>query len=437
MWMRARRPARGHAPGEEQVSAELELGARFSGAGDARVLDDAFAAASRLGRQAAASIERARLDERLDRARGVATRRLRRRRSRRRGPAIVAAAAAAVGLLAGLEVLSRLRAEDLSGRVVLITGGSRGLGLLLAREFGRQDCRIVICARDEGELERARADLAGRGVEVLASRCDVSKRAEVERLLGEARARFGGIDVLVNNAGVIQVGPLETMSIEDFEEALGVMFWGTVYPTLGVLPEMRARGFGRIVNITSIGGRAAVPHLVPYVAAKFAATGFSESLRAELAGTGVRVTTVVPGLMRTGSYLNAKFKGHAAREATWFSLGAALPGVSMGAERAARRIVLAARRGEPDVILTLPAQIAARAHGLMPGIATRIAEAVDRVLPPSDGANGRAAAGYEAIASEHPRLFDLATTLGRSAARRFNQLPDASEAERTSARTGE
>jgi NAD(P)-dependent dehydrogenase (short-subunit alcohol dehydrogenase family) len=102
------------------------------------------------------------------------------------------------------------------------------------------------------------------------------------------------IDLLVNNAGEIQAGPLESMALEDFERALRIMFWGTVYPTWTVLPQMRERQSGRIVNITSIGAKVAVPHLLPYTCAKFAMIGFSEGLRAELAGKGIQVVTIAP-----------------------------------------------------------------------------------------------------------------------------------------------
>jgi short-subunit dehydrogenase len=105
---------------------------------------------------------------------------------------------------------------------------------------------------------------------------------------------------LVNNAGVIQMGPVEDQSLEDFEEALGTMFYGVLMPIWSVLPQMISRGEGRIVNITSIGGKLSVPHLLPYNCAKFAAVGLSEGLRAELGRSKISVTTIVPGLMRTG-----------------------------------------------------------------------------------------------------------------------------------------
>src|SRR5437763_6066124 len=108
-------------------------------------------------------------------------------------------------------------------------------------------------------------------------------------MVDEVAKRFGRIDVLVNNAGIIQVGPVENMTITDFENAMAVMFWGPVYATLATLPYMRQHGDGRIVNITSIGGKVSVPHLVPYSCAKFAAVALSEGLRAELASTGIRV----------------------------------------------------------------------------------------------------------------------------------------------------
>lgn len=335
--------------------------------------------------------------------------------------------AAAVGIGAAASVLiSRNRGPRMPGRVVLITGGSRGLGLAMAREFAREGCRIAICARDERELDAARHDLARRGADVFATACDVADRQQVARLVERVIGRFSHVDILVNNAGEIQVGPVDSMTIEDFERSMQVMFWGTVYPTLALLPHMTAnRPEGlpepRIVNITSIGGKVAVPHLLPYTCAKFAAVGFSEGLRAELSGKGVKVVTIAPGLMRTGSYLNAIFKGDQDREAGWFSLGATMPGVSMNANRAARQIVAAAYKGEAEKILSTPANLLSRFHGLFPGITADVFGMIERAILPS-GTNRTGTLGRDTRALKSP-LFSSLTVLGRLAARRFLQQP--------------
>jgi NAD(P)-dependent dehydrogenase (short-subunit alcohol dehydrogenase family) len=198
---------------------------------------------------------------------------------------------------------------DLRGKVVLITGGSRGLGLALAREFAARGCHLILCARNWEDLARAKHDLDGHDVRVVTLVCDIRDQKQVNEAISQALAEFGRIDILVNNAGTIRVGPIRTMTIEDFEQAMDVMFWGMVYMTLAVLPHFEQRGFGNIVNITSIGGKVSVPHLVPYSCAKFAAVAFSEGLRTELNDSGVKVVTIAPGLMRTGSFLNAFFKG--------------------------------------------------------------------------------------------------------------------------------
>ena len=214
---------------------------------------------------------------------------------------------AALAGIAFSRILGRLREEDLRGEVAFITGSSRGLGLILARELGREGCRLVICARDADELKRADADLRGRGYDVLAVTCDLADPAQVERAVGQATERFGRVDILVNNAGTMLVGPLQQMTLEDFRDAHRNIFWATLHSTLAVLPGMLGRRHGRVVNVTSIGGRLSPPHLAAYSSAKFATVGLSEGLRAELKRHGVVVTTVVPGLMRTGSYLNAWF----------------------------------------------------------------------------------------------------------------------------------
>lgn len=310
---------------------------------------------------------------------------------------------------------------DLSGQVALITGGSRGLGFLLAREFGRQGCRVAIGARDEIELKQAKSDLEALGIQALTVRCDVSDRAQVEQMVAAVTRQWGGVDILVNNAGIMQVGPVDTMTVEDFENAMGVMYWGVLYPTLAVLPRMRERERGRIVNITSIGGKVSMPHLLPYTSAKFAAVGLSDGLRAELAREGITVTTIVPGLMRTGSHLKAYFKGRKEWEYTWFALGASLPVVSMDAERAARQIVEATRRGEAHRVLSVPATLLDRFHGLLPGTTANILGMVNRVLPRASVA----AQGMEEGGAVHQRLrspvFSALTGLGLSAARRFQR----------------
>jgi NAD(P)-dependent dehydrogenase (short-subunit alcohol dehydrogenase family) len=327
---------------------------------------------------------------------------------------LIIPAAAAIGAVA--MTLARPK-KNLRGQVVLITGGSRGLGLAMAREFAREGCRLMLCARDAAELDRAAADLGSRGAEAHTFVCDVGDRSAVARLVEETVAHFGRLDILVNNAGVIQVAPITAMTVEDFEQAMDVMFWGMVYATLASLPHL---GQGsRIVNITSIGGKIAVPHLVPYCCAKFAAVAFSEGIRAELAEKGIQVTTIAPGLMRTGSYLNAEFKGEADREAAWFSLAATLPLVSIDADRAARQVVAAAKSGRAERILTTQANLAARFHGLFPGLTTEILALVNRLLPHS-GDQDRRARGADTSALRNP-LISALTILGRVAAKRFLQ----------------
>ncbi len=348
-----------------------------------------------------------------------------------------AVANVAVGLAASVgawQCLRWLGEVDLTGHVAVVTGGSRGLGFLLARELLKEGCSVAICARDTDELERASAALTreANGAEVFSAQCDVGNRGEVERFIGEVMSRHGRVDVLVNNAGIIQVGPLRRMTVEDFEQAMAVMYWGVAHPTLAVLPQMLERRAGRIVTITSIGGKVAVPHLTPYVAAKFAAYGFSAGLRAELAKYGVTVTTICPGLMRTGSHLNAEFKAGDEREFGAFAPLASLPGVSMDAERAARQIVRALKRGDAERTLSVPATLLARFQGLFPGLTADIMGLVARFLPDAEGegmaatpAQERGLALQERINS---RLLERATAWGISAAERFNQLPTATKA---------
>ena len=185
--------------------------------------------------------------------------------------------------------------------VALVMGASRGLGLLVAGELLRHGHRVVICSRTAADLDRARAQLvAEHGGQVEVRVCDVSDREAVAALVQEVEDGVGPIEVMIHVAGVIQVGPAEAMTFEHFDQALGIMLHGPVNLTLPVLERMRARGHGRIGIVTSVGGEIAAPHLWPYSTAKAGALAFAEGLAAELAGTGVTATAIVPGLMRRG-----------------------------------------------------------------------------------------------------------------------------------------
>jgi short-subunit dehydrogenase len=329
--------------------------------------------------------------------------------------------AAGIGLgLAGSRFVLSLTATDLHGKVVLITGSSRGLGLAMAEEFGRKGARLVLCARSESELERAGQQVAQLGVEVITLPCDISDREQVQKMVDQVTASFGQIDVLVNNAGIITVGPMQTMTLKDYEESMAIMYWGSVYTTLAVLPSMLQRKSGHIVNITSIGGKVSVPHLLPYSSAKFAMIGFSEGLHAELAREGVHVLTVVPGLMRTGSPGNAFFKGKHRIEYTLFNLLDTLPFTSISAAKAARQIVRATRQGRTEIILSPQAQLASRVHGLFPGITNDLLTLVNRFLPSSDGEDSEKEP-WKGAESTTSLSSSFLTVLGELAAERYNE----------------
>src|SRR5438105_176754 len=292
-----------------------------------------------------------------------------------------------LGLAASISALRRLRRHrfDLVDKTVFITGGSRGLGLVLARDFAARGAKVAIAARDQEALDRATADVRTHGRQVLAIETDITMREEADAALDQIRQHFGPVDILVNNAGTICVGPLEVMTIDDFRDSLNTHFWGPYFATMAVLGEMRSRRHGRIVNISSIGGKISVPHLLPYCVGKFALTGFSQGLRSALLKDNIFVTTVCPGLMRTGSPRNASFKGNNEAEYAWFSISDALPLLSMNAERAARQVVDACARGDSEVILTLPAKIATLIHGVFPEVTVDVLGVINRFLPPPGG----------------------------------------------------
>ncbi|MCW2910564.1 MAG: short-chain dehydrogenase/reductase [Actinomycetia bacterium] len=339
---------------------------------------------------------------------------------------ILLTAAAITAAAAAARASVRRAPDDITGEVAIITGASRGLGLAIARELARHSARLVICARGQDQLERAADDLRALGADVAAVACDLDDEGTAELLIDTALERYGRLDILVNNAGNIQVGPVESTTASDYEAAVRTMALAPVRLTLAALPVMRGQAHGRVVNITSIGGKVSVPHLLPYCTAKFAAVGFSEGLRAELGPGPVAVTTVVPGLMRTGSHLNARFAGRSEEEFTWFSLAASLPVVSLDAGAAAHQIVEAMRQRRAELILTPLGQVAARGAGIFPEFTSALLHLTKQVLPASTGQPGRAVPGSALRPALNQQVFDRLTALGRTAARQFNQLPQPS-----------
>jgi NAD(P)-dependent dehydrogenase (short-subunit alcohol dehydrogenase family) len=320
-------------------------------------------------------------------------------------------------------------AESIAGLSAVVTGGSRGLGLLIGAELAESGCDVTLAARDAAELSRAEDFIVARGADsekVHTAVCDVRERDQVEALIDSVARSHGSVDIVVANAGVIQVGPVAAIGADEFDDAMRTIFDGALLTSLAALPHLReSPAGGRLALIGSIGGLLAVPHLLPYSCAKYAVAALAEGLHAEEAQRGVTVTGVHPGLMRTGSHLHAEFGGDRSREFAWFSTLAGTPVLSMDAERAASRIVGAVRRRRPRVVLTPAGKAADVLHGLAPVTTTRLSALAARVLPDADGAGGGVTPGHEVpvrTGGLTGRLRAWGSALNDRASARFNQL---------------
>jgi NAD(P)-dependent dehydrogenase (short-subunit alcohol dehydrogenase family) len=193
---------------------------------------------------------------------------------------------------------------DLRDQVAIVTGASRGLGRHVAVQLARKGVRVAACSRSEA------GDLGEHAIWVP---MDVSDWHSVERGVAGVRDRFGRVDILVNNAGVGRYKPFEEWSIEEIDAVVDVNLKGTMYLAKAVLPAMQAAGYGQIVNIASDLGRRVLPNMAPYVASKFGVVGFSGSLLREVKGKGVKVMTLMPGIIDT--YFNGATEG--TKDDTW------------------------------------------------------------------------------------------------------------------------
>lgn len=277
----------------------------------------------------------------------------------------------------------RLRHFSYQNKVVLITGGSRGLGLVLARELASRGAHLVLLARDKEELQKAQNQIQDLypECEVLTVPCDLTQKYQIIWAIKQIFIHFSSLDMIINNAGIISVMPYENASEDDFKDAMDTHFWGPFHLIEAALPHFKAHRGGRIVNIGSIGGKVSVPHLAPYCASKFALTGYSDSLRAELMKDNIYVTSVSPGLMRTGSIGHAQIKGQESLEYSWFALASSLPLLSVSAEKAAKSICDAAQIGQAELIISLPAKLAVKLRALMPELTSDVVNLANAVLP--------------------------------------------------------
>lgn len=327
--------------------------------------------------------------------------------------------AAGLALVSGVlayKVYQHLNKFSLKGKVVLITGGSRGLGLAIAKEAAGQGAKLVLCARTQSQLDKAKHDLEATGATVFTVVTDLTDQQQVSEMVAKCMAHYGRIDVLINNAGVMIAGPQQVMDIDDYKNVMASNVWSALYTTKEILPHFLQQGGGYIVNICSIGGKIAVPHMLPYSVSKFALIGLSEGLNAELAKDNIKVTTVIPSLMRTGSPRNVTFKGNHRAEYAWFKLSDSLPLFSQSAKAAAESIVDALRSGRSEIILTCPGKLAAAIQGTLPGLISAAGRLANRFLPASNDSSGKK--GYE---SESAVTSGIIGSITDKAAVKYNQ----------------
>jgi NAD(P)-dependent dehydrogenase (short-subunit alcohol dehydrogenase family) len=327
-------------------------------------------------------------------------------------------ALAGIGLLAvARAVYQRITRLNFRDKVIVITGGSRGLGLEIARILSGQGAKIAICARSADELSLAASELNAAGGEVLTVVADLTSPEEAQQFVDKVIAHFGRIDVLINNAGVMLVGPENVMEIDDYHRVMDANCWSALYMIKAALPHFHEQGGGRIANISSIGGKISVPHMLPYSVSKFALTALSEGLATELKKYNIHVTTVIPNLMRTGSPRNIDLKGDHEAEYAWFKIADSLPLLSQDASAAATDIVEGIASGETEVILTPIARAATIMNGIAPGALTTVMQWTDRFFPQSD--NTEVKKGYE---SESGTTTGMIGSISDEAAARNNEV---------------
>jgi len=321
-------------------------------------------------------------------------------------PAILGAGAA------GLFLWSLRKTFDFKNKAVYITGGSRGLGLSIAWNLLEKGAKVTLVARDLEELERGKEILLKdfpQG-EIYLSVCDITESKNLHFSIDEAIQNMGGLDLLVNNAGAILVGPIETMKMEDFEAQIKLHLYAAIDATQYVSKHFDTRGGGRILNICSMGGKIAVPHMLPYDVSKFALAGFSQGAASELALRNIIVTTAYPAVMRTGSPIQAVFKGDHQKEFAWFEAFDNMPVLSMSADTAAKKVLKAVADARTEIILSFPARLRMMVGAMLPEATNALMGLAAKLLPTGRSTERKTGADSRDIFEENALLKSLRKT---------------------------
>lgn len=284
---------------------------------------------------------------------------------------------------AALAISKNKKITSYAGKTVIITGGSRGLGLALAKKFVSEEANVCLIARTEEDLLAAEQILMQENpmASVFTCVCDITDHNQFREAVQKTFDRFGSIDVLINNAGAILVGPFDSMSPDDFQAQMKVHLFANINASKEVLKYFRQTRDGQIINICSMGGKVAVPHMLPYDTSKFALAGFSQGLTAELAMENISVMTVYPALMRTGSPIQAVFKGDSQKEFSWFASADVLPGLSAAASDVAKQIVEAAKERRTELIPSFIGKTRMAASVLFPELMLWGMGMMNRLMP--------------------------------------------------------
>lgn len=269
-----------------------------------------------------------------------------------------------------------MKTQPFKGRTVLITGASTGIGRAAAKAYAAAGADLVLAARRQALVEEAAREAEALGVKALPVRCDVTVGEDVERLVREADAAFGGLDVLINNAGQGLYGPLEAISEAQLRQVFELNVFSLWRVTRAALPLLRRRPGGQVVNVSSVLGHRGLPLLGGYCASKAAVNAMTESLRAELAAEGLRVLLISPGLTES------EFREHRMNAEGWKQ--DAIPLKAMSAEDVASAMVRASLHGRRDTVLTLPGRVMVLANRLAPGLFDRVARRMANPAPKKD-----------------------------------------------------
>jgi len=295
---------------------------------------------------------------------------------------------AGIGGLAGYFAFKRKKRQfTYQGKVVLVTGGARGLGYIMARQLVEEGAKVIICARDADQLDKAYVLLRNHGEVTYPYVCDITEKENIVQLAYFIKKRFGRLDVLINNTGTITINPIEQLPLNNYKKFIESHLWGPMQLVRVLIPLLSKSREAKIVNIFSVGGKISLAKSQPYDVNEIVHAVFYDNISRVITGKNIKLTAIYPEFKDQDLPVNLKLKGHSEQELAWSKFNESRPLISLYAENVGKQILKTAQIGKKTLTLPFPRELARIVNNINTELNLTLCQLVDHLVPHDSGSS--------------------------------------------------